>query len=119
MNVSHYPLEIKQELAMARRSRREGNEGRARVCARRAAGFAVQHYLREEGLHPGEDHAYQVLFLYREQPNLSTEVIQALRWLTTRVDHDHQLPEGVDLVREAEVVITSVFEHLDKAEPDD
>ena len=34
-----------QELEMARSSRCSGNEGRARVCARRAAGHVVGEYL--------------------------------------------------------------------------
>lgn len=118
MKKAQFSPEIEQELTMARRSRRKGQEGRARVCARRAAGFAVQRHLQQKGILAGEDNAYQALLHYRGQPELTAEVSEALRWLTARVDHDHQLPEGVDLIQEAEVVITSLGGQPEDAEPD-
>lgn len=118
MKNSQFSPEIEQELTMARRSRREGNEGRARVCARRAAGFAVQRHLQKKGILTEEVNAYQALLHYRGQPELTAEVSEALAWLTARVDHDYQLTEGVDLIQEAEVVITSVGDQPEDTEPD-
>ncbi|MDZ7843453.1 MAG: hypothetical protein U5K99_01400 [Anaerolineales bacterium] len=118
MKNTQFSPETEQELTMARRSRREGNEGRARVCARRAAGFAVQRHLQKKGILPKEVNAYQALLHYREQPELAAEVSEALGWLTARVDHDYQLPEGVDLIQEAEVVITSVGDQPEDTEAD-
>ena len=43
-------IQVREELLLAKQSRLEGNEGRARVCARRAAGTAVKLYLENKGL---------------------------------------------------------------------
>ena len=40
---------ISHELRNAQLARQRGNEGMARVCARRAAGMAVSNYFREAG----------------------------------------------------------------------
>lgn len=43
----HYLELIEKEFSTAAEARRIGNEGKARVCARRAAGHAVEWYLSE------------------------------------------------------------------------
>src|SRR3972149_4027765 len=41
---------VERELTRAKAARTKGNEGRARVCARRAAGWAGEAYLQQSGL---------------------------------------------------------------------
>jgi len=98
-------LQIKEELLLAKQSRLEGNEGRARVCARRAAGAAVKEYLEREGITDKQENAIQSLIILEQLEKLPTRVQKAVSLLVQRVNLDHNLPPEVDLIHEAEVVI--------------
>ena len=50
METSSFQSKLASELATARRARANGNEGMARVCARRIAGWAIQEHLRLRGV---------------------------------------------------------------------
>ena len=92
-------LQIEFERAEAARAR--GNEGQARVCARRAAGVAIREYYTRRGKHVRTPSAYDLLNLLTEDPHLSTNLKQAARYLTLRVTEEFKLPVDVDLVGEA------------------
>jgi hypothetical protein len=98
-------LQIHEELLLAKQSRQEGNEGRARVCARRAAGAAVKEYLIKEGLTENTENAIQALLILGQSESLPARVKNAVEWLVQRVDLDYKMPAEIDLIREAEVII--------------
>lgn len=98
-------LQIKEELLLAKQSRLEGNEGRARVCARRAAGAAVKEYLEKKGITQKQENAIQSLLILGQLEKLPTRVQKAVDWLVQRVNLDHNMPSEVDLIHEAGVVI--------------
>ena len=101
-------LQIKEEILLAKQSRQEGNEGRARVCARRAAAAAVKEYLIQKGTSQKEENAIQSLLIFRQSKKLPVRVQEAVDWLIQRVNQDHNLPSEVDLIHEAGVVIDFV-----------
>ena len=107
-------LQIQEELLLAKQSRREGHEGRARVCARRAAGAAAQDYLLKCGIVNHSENVMESLQTLRREPSLPERVMIAVDWLMQRVDLDHNLPEEVDLITEAEIVI----EYIDSGQGD-
>ncbi|MGM0373194.1 MAG: hypothetical protein ACQEQQ_02065 [Chloroflexota bacterium] len=106
---------VQQELAMAHQARREGNEGQARVCARRAAGFAAEAYFQQRGFDPPAHNAYQLLERLGEEGHLPDPVRETLSLLTLRVNKAFELPPGVDLIRESKKLIRVLFpdERLD------
>jgi hypothetical protein len=93
--------EIQAELDLAEAARAAGNEGRARVCARRAAGMAARQYFLRQGIETGAFIAYTLLSMLAEVPDLDPQVIGAAQDLTRRVDPDFRLPSGMDLIAEA------------------
>ncbi len=93
--------EIQSEFEKAEQARARGNEGQARVCARRAAGVAAREYLTRRGAPPRTSSAYDVLRLLADDPSVPTNVKEAALRLTLRVDEEFQLPPGVDLLAEA------------------
>jgi hypothetical protein len=97
--------QIKEELLLAKQSRLEGNEGRARVCARRAAGAAVMVFLGKNGITQKPENAIQSLFIFGQLGGLPPQVQKAVDSLVQRVNQDHKLPPGVDLIHEAGIVI--------------
>ena len=89
---------IKAELDQADQARSRGNEGRARVCARRAAGFAAREYLARRGQQIRTKSAYDALNLLIEDGSLSDDLRRTASYLTMRVDEEFKLPAEVDLV---------------------
>lgn len=98
-------MQIQEELLLAKQSRIEGNEGRARVCARRAAGAAAQVYLQKAGYGDRAENALESLATLKSELKLPERVARAIDCLLQRVDLDHNLPGDVDLINEAATVI--------------
>lgn len=106
---------IVHELDQARSARSEGKEGMARVCARRAAGIAIAEYLRNHKLpDPGPSSMDRLNFL-KTQESISPVVLRAAQYLTQRVDENFQLPPNVDLIREAQILITTLLPEYQSA----
>jgi hypothetical protein len=98
-------LQIQEELLLAKQSRREGNEGRARVCARRAAGAAAQNYLLQAGYGDRKENVLESLQRMKLALTLPERVEKAIDSLLIKVDTDYSLPLEIDLISEAETVI--------------
>ena len=112
-------LQIQEELLLAKQSRIEGNEGRARVCARRAAGAAAQRFLLKAGITDQPENAMESLQTLRSEPGLPDRVITAIDRLIQKVDLDYNLPADVDLIIEAERVIQYINAgEFDPSSPD-
>lgn len=93
--------QIRAEFDKATQARERGNEGQARVCARRAAGIAVREYLTRSGIRPASASAYDLLNLIKDNPALSSDLRRIADHLTVRVTEEFKLPVDVDLVAEA------------------
>lgn len=112
-------LQIQEELLLAKQSRIEGNEGRARVCARRAAGAAAQGYLLNAGFDERVENALESLRTLKTELTLPERVERAVDHLLLRVDKNHNLPRNVDLILEAETVIQYIVSgQEDQLSPD-
>ena len=98
---------ITAELTSAYRAAAGGNLGRARVCARRAAGWAIQAHLEAQGGHPSTNNALDNIKYYAGLPDLPQKVAEVLQHLILRVvkdseDEDSYYPLAeVDLIAEA------------------
>ncbi len=103
---------IAEELARGEAARQAGLEGRARVCARRAAGAAVREYLDQRGLAAPGTSAYDLLAYLQDLPEVSAEIRQAAGHLLTRVDESFSLPEEADLMAEAGWLAQALEESL-------
>lgn len=95
--------EIEAEFEKAASARARGNEGQARVCARRAAGIAVREYLARKGTPPRTASAYDLLNLLKDDPALSPDLKVIADHLTLRVTEEFKLPVHADLVAEAKM----------------
>ena len=99
MTDSH--VKIQTELQRAKQARVKGNEGQARVCARRAAGIATREYLIRKGIRPPGTSAVDLLNLIKDDPLLAPNLKLIADHLTLRVTEEFKLPVDVDLVAEA------------------
>lgn len=91
---------FENELTTATAARARGNEGMARVCARRAAGAAAGEYLRRNQL-PVPATAYDRLQVLGTHPAVSPEIQALARRFLVRLNPDHQLPIDADLLLDA------------------
>jgi hypothetical protein len=104
------PSQIDHELQEAARFRAEGRAGRARVCARRAAGWAIgPTYRRSTGGEPPTN-AMTLLRWYRDLTAAPERLRRAADRLTTRVTRDHDLPHPEDPVEDARMLIDALRE---------
>jgi hypothetical protein len=96
-----WQTDIAAEFEKAEQARARGNEGQARVCARRAAGIAIREYLTRRGIRPPSVSAYDLLNLLKEDPSLSPGLKMIADHLTLRVTEEFKLPVDADLVAES------------------
>ncbi|MGD2163071.1 MAG: hypothetical protein PVI81_04075 [Anaerolineales bacterium] len=97
---------ISDELAIAQKSREQGNEGRARVCARRAAGWAVESiYVPDQGQSLPDANAYRFLIWFKECERFPQNLREAAGRLTARVDKDFKLPFKQDPIDDAKMIV--------------
>jgi len=93
--------DFEAELNTGAQARARGNEGRARVCARRAAGIVAREVLEPAGLCPPNAGALELLKMLRQQADLSPEALLLIDHLTQTVDQAFRLPASVDLIADA------------------
>lgn len=96
-----WKAEFDKEMHRALTVRAQGNEGQARVCARRAAGSAIREYLTRLGQPVPSPSAYDMLNLIASDQTLDPAARQAAMNLSMRVTEEFKLPVAVDLVEEA------------------
>ena len=96
--------QIQMEFDRANQARAKGNEGQARVCARRAAGIAIREYLTRRGTRIPSASAYDLLNLLKEDSLLPSDLKLVSDHLTLRVTEEFKLPVEADLVAEARIL---------------
>jgi hypothetical protein len=111
-----WQAEIRKEFEKAEQARGRGNEGQARVCARRAAGIAAREYLIRQGIRPPSVSAYDLLNLLKTEPRLAPELRTIADHLTLRVNEEFKLPVNADLIAEARTFCDQLL-HLNEHRP--
>ena len=99
--MTDWQSKIQAEFDRAEQARAKGNEGQARVCARRAAGIAIREYLTRQGVTPSSASAVDLLNLLKADPLLSPDLKPIVDHLTLRVTEEFELPVQADLLAEA------------------
>lgn len=104
--MTHTIEKIKQELQNAYHAQAQGNPGRARVCARRAAGWAIQINLNRQGIDLSTPSAFDYIKYLHQQEN-PEEIQKTLEHLQVKVAKDSLEEESywplpdIDLIEEA------------------
>jgi len=97
-------------MKMARQSRARGNEGRARVCARRAAGLAIQIYRDRSANVNRTVGAYGLLRWFASLPGVEEELRASAERLAMRVTREHVLPHPQDPLADAVLLIQGLVD---------
>ena len=78
--------QINKEIECLKKALNEANEGKARVCARRAAGLAVNFWLLKNNITSSDLSAAVCLNKIKEYHHLPDPVIEAAEKLTAKVN---------------------------------
>ncbi len=100
------PSRIAQELSAAKQAWHDGNEGKARVCARRAVAVAAESWSVGRGEPPGRADAMAHLRRIQQQGAFPLPVRQAAERLTTAVTRRQHAPFTTDPVSDASLIIS-------------
>ena len=104
-----------QELEMAKTARRSGNEGRARVCARRAAGHVAGEYIARNQINLDTESALERLKYLYSFPNINPEQRETISHFLVHTTPEHQLPIDADLIEDVDLLARQMLgETLDK-----
>jgi hypothetical protein len=103
--------EIEIELQIARKAAQDQMGGRSRVAARRAAGIAVREYNRLKPFTQNSYNYYNLMVAFSTHPSIPDEIQQVARRLCQRVNEQYNLPEGYDLITDAEILVEFVNDH--------
>jgi HEPN domain-containing protein len=107
--MTNWKKAFEKELQMAADARERGNEGRARVCARRAAGVVIREDFLRRGLSCRTSSAYDLLRALLDLPEIPDEARRAAGHLTLRVTEEFKFPVAVDLVEAARTLCKSLL----------
>lgn len=95
---------LQHEFEMAEAARARGNEGQARVCARRAAGIAIREYFRRRGTPIRSPSAYDLHQMFARLADTPPDLQTIAAHLTLRVNEEFTLPVEADLLAEARLL---------------
>lgn len=106
---------VEHEMLSAREAQQANHDGRSRVSARRAAGYAVKEYFRLCDPSESTDNIYHLLHRFSEYPGLPDDILTIARHLCQRVDENHSLPGEINLISETELLISYLSRQIKKA----
>jgi hypothetical protein len=101
--------QLDTEFTQADSARSMGNEGRARVCCRRAAGIAIREYLSRRRVPVPDKSAVDLINRLTEMPEIQPKLKGICVHLTMRVSEEFKLPVDVDLVEETRQLCSALL----------
>ncbi len=102
MDISKdWQSDFNDEIMAALTARMQGNEGKARVCARRAAGIAAGEFFRRQGMQYSTVSAYERLKILEQMIDLPPEIQATAGHFLVRSTPEHELPIDADLIEDA------------------
>ena len=101
MDESGWKARFASEIERGLAARAANLEGKARVCARRAAGVVIGEYLDRHRLPQPGPSAYSRLQILHDLPGISSEIRNLCEHFLMHVGEDFTLPAPIDLLAEA------------------
>jgi hypothetical protein len=102
IDVPKWKEEFDNEISHGIIAREKGNEGMARVCARRAVGILISEFFYNHGYEKQSTSAYDQLSRFTTLPEVDEQVKTICNHFLLKVDNNHNLPDNVDLIVEAQ-----------------
>jgi hypothetical protein len=110
MSSNNWKQLTKDELALAENARSNGNEGRARVCARRAAGHIAGEYLRRQAIVIHSESALHRLRYLETSQELSSIEKETIQHFLIHTTPEHSLPIDADLIADVHLLARQLLD---------
>ena len=110
MPSNSWKLLTMDELTLAENARSIGNEGRARVCARRAAGHVAGEYLRRQEILIHSDSALHRLRYLEASAELSSKEKETIQHFLIHITPEHSLPIDADLIADVHLLARQLLD---------
>ena len=107
----HWQEQVEQELTKAAEGLQSGNEGMARVCARRAVAVAAQEWAAQHNLPAWQGDTLHQLRKIQEQSTFPLPVREAAQRLITKVTDQTKSPMTTDPIADARVILDHLIAH--------
>lgn len=104
--------QIEKEFAAARYARENGNEGMARVCARRAAGIAIGCWLEDNPREGWGTDALGRLRSVRLDESMPKDVRDAAMRLTTKVTQQFESQFTTDPIEDSKAIVNHLLHEM-------
>lgn len=102
---------IERELEAAQAAQQNGNDGKVRVCARRAVALATEAWLARLPLPRWHGDAMAHLRQIQQDASFPLPIRQAAERLSTFVTRQHAAPFTTDPVADARLIIAHLGKH--------
>jgi hypothetical protein len=89
-----------EEITKARQAREAGNEGMARVCARRAAGVLIQEYIAQQGIQTRQTNILDLIQTVSDFDGVPSQARDLLEHFSRRVEPGGELSPEIDLIED-------------------
>lgn len=97
-----WPHTYHKELQRAQQARTGGNEGMARVCARRAAAEVIREYCRRQEIPLPQSSVLHALKMLSQSKHVAPHIREIAAHFLWQITTEHTLPDGVDLIAEVQ-----------------
>ncbi len=104
--------QIERELGKAAEGLQNGNDGLARVCARRAVAVAMHLWSTQQDRSGSQGDAMHQLRLIQEHPTFPLPIREAPQRLLTKVTEQQRLPMTTDPITDARVILDHLKSHI-------
>ncbi len=116
--MAKWEAQARTDLARADAAHQQGNEGRVRVCARRAAGWAAKAYLESTITSDIKNSGFQNISQLAEEGLLSDGDIELVEHLTVSIvkedpEAESIWPAELDLLSDARKLILRLFPNFE------
>ena len=115
MNKDRAIEQIEKEFATATQARKAGNDGKVRVCARRAAGVAITLWLKSHSRERWGADAMNQLENLKLDESMPQSVRDAAVHLTTKITQQITAPFSTDPVQDSRIIIDYLLESINEA----
>jgi hypothetical protein len=102
---------IERELAAAEAAWKDDNDGKARVCARRAVARAAEEWLERRPTARWHGDAMEHLRQIQQDESFPLSIRQAAERLSTKVTHRQTAPFTTDPISDAKLIIAHFSTH--------
>ena len=99
---------VEKEFITARTALAAGNEGKVRVCARRAAGHALSWFLTKYPRTGWGNDMLSQLHAAKNEPTFPKEIRNAAERLTAKISDRFDYPVSVDPIDDAQSIVNYI-----------